>query len=464
MLLGWNDSVVKCLKGSAFATVLGYGGSALAAIGYWLSDKMPKIVHGAMNVVRWLHFKTLWLGAVVLGIVAVFYFDIGWLGRVVFAVFFIGLPICVFVKVTLLPIVRMLRQPKLQEFEFSESAADPENLFRIIHISDIHITGVEGAKTHTQMSFVPSELKHKLDRMRELNADAIVVTGDITDSGDQPAWDLFSDYFCESGLDTPTILIPGNHDLVLSTTLQSDLIGAQVQLQICRFLKALHRVLTFEFRSVQNSTGAIVSSKNLLAKNLSFIEDYLEISPQFPGGRAIDVSFDFDRPLVHGTPLRKEGRDFRKPQRILEEIYPLALPANKELLIVALDSIQHEDSALFFAENAIGFIKSEQFERLRHLVSHYGPSSVVICLHHPPGVPKVGLKSAFLHLQNSPKLLAICKEINCKLILYGHTHSRRFSRIKNVQVVCSGASIENPTSNVIYLLDRGRIVNIMDYL
>lgn len=466
VVFGWSESVIKWLKGSALVTGLGYGTYVVNAIGSWLWDKAPRMFHAAANVLWWLFWKALWpLGMIALGIFMIVH-PIGTgtdrIGIALLGVIFISLPACLFVMFTLIPTVRFLRQPKLQKFEYSESAADPEELFRIIHISDIHITGVEGAKTLEQKSFESSEFKNTLNRIRGLNADVVVVTGDITDSGDQPAWDLFSDYFCESGLDTPTIVIPGNHDFVLSKTMRSDDLGMQVQLRICRFLKVLHRVLTPEFRSMENDTGDIVSSKELLAGGLSFIEYYLTDPPRFRGGRDIDVFLDWDHP-IQGTPPPERGPDFDKPQRILAEIYPLALPTNKEHLIIALNSIQYDWSADFIAENAIGFIEKEQFERLRRLVAQYGPSNVVVCLHHPPGLRRLLHKSALLHLQNSPKLLAVCKEINCNLILHGHAHDRHFSKIKNVQVVCPGASIKNPTSIVTYLLDRGRIVNILDY-
>jgi len=84
---------------------------------------------------------------------------------------------------------------------------------RLIHISDPHIV-VPPAKVSGQLE-TATLLMQAVDRIAEaMNklgpVSALLVTGDITDSGDDESYDLFKQIVEPLGL--PMLTIPGNHD------------------------------------------------------------------------------------------------------------------------------------------------------------------------------------------------------------------------------------------------------------
>jgi len=453
-IFGLTDATVKWLRNSAIVTSICYGWTLFLFIMSW--EKTPKAVHLAKNLIVWLYFKILGpLAAIAFGIFILFRPDINW-SQAVIGILFIIVPFLFFVMPNILHIANLLLQPRLQEFRFHEFPSYPNSACCIAHISDIHVTGTKAGRTHPGKRFLYPEFTNKLCHLTKQSMDALVVTGDITDSGDRFDWDLFSRCLNKAGIETPIVLIPGNHDLILSKKLKGDMEGCKTQLRICLFLKQLHRILKQEFVSIRKDTEHLICSKDFLNQEISFIEYYLKQPPKFPGERDIDASLDLhDAPM--GIPSTRKGKNFHKPQRILEDIYPLALPANRNLLIVALNSVQHKGSKDFVAENAIGFIEKDQFERLLRIVSHYSPSNVIICLHHQPGMSKSQLRNLPLFLENSAELLRICQTIDCRLILHGHIHERHFWKLGNIPIFCSGASIDYPSSIVTYFLDKGLI-------
>ncbi|MBN2383378.1 metallophosphoesterase [bacterium] len=90
--------------------------------------------------------------------------------------------------------------------------------FTIVHLSDLHLTGTDGAR-RTELGIFPP-LKGMNQAFRRIlasgpvrNANHVLITGDITDRGDLETWTLFWKIIREAGLENRLSIVPGNHDL-----------------------------------------------------------------------------------------------------------------------------------------------------------------------------------------------------------------------------------------------------------
>ncbi len=90
--------------------------------------------------------------------------------------------------------------------------------FRIVHLSDLHLTRTDNVKRTEQNIFEP--LKGMNAAFREIvssdpiqNADLTIVTGDITDRGSPKEWSVFWEIVRNANLADKIIVIPGNHDV-----------------------------------------------------------------------------------------------------------------------------------------------------------------------------------------------------------------------------------------------------------
>jgi tetratricopeptide (TPR) repeat protein/predicted MPP superfamily phosphohydrolase len=450
ILFEWTSEVIKWVEDLLISMLILFGLSAIFLIVYKSRDRIPKGLIVLLNSLAWIYLRFLlpwiFLG---FGIYAIPTMDLGFSGQLMGYAILAIFTMLFFKMNNPLFLLKVINQPRLQTYTFSGSVAS--NAFRMVHISDIHATGAQDGKTNDGKFFSSSHLKEKFERLKHLEWDVLVLTGDMTDSGGESDWDIFCSCMGDLPSARPVILLPGNHDIILAKGLRVDGIGEQIQLRMCRFLKYLNRFLSAEFLSIKKGSTKLISSRELLAKQMPFIENYLLYPPTFSGVRDIDVNLN---PSPGKDVCIIEGADFRRPQRILENIYPLALPVNSDFLVVALNSPQHEDSAKFFVENAIGCIRQDQIDRLIRVVTEIAPRCLVIALHHHPGVFKKNILKLALSLLDSREFLKICLSLNCRLILSGHVHDRHFYQFGDIPIFCSGASITYSKSFPIYTIDK----------
>jgi 3',5'-cyclic AMP phosphodiesterase CpdA len=90
--------------------------------------------------------------------------------------------------------------------------------FRIVHLSDLHLTKSDNARRSEPNIFKP--LKGMNDSFRQIlrskvvqNSDFILVTGDVTDRGDPESWVVFWQAVETAGLTNRIAVLPGNHDV-----------------------------------------------------------------------------------------------------------------------------------------------------------------------------------------------------------------------------------------------------------
>jgi len=90
--------------------------------------------------------------------------------------------------------------------------------FRIVHLSDLHLTRTDGTGRTEMDLFRP--LKGMNDAFRRIlrtstlrNSDLLIITGDVTDRGDEASWRVFWGAVDGAGLRQRVLVVPGNHDL-----------------------------------------------------------------------------------------------------------------------------------------------------------------------------------------------------------------------------------------------------------
>lgn len=89
---------------------------------------------------------------------------------------------------------------------------------KIVHFSDLHLTAKDNQSRSEPKLFGRLEgMNEAFRRLVQLpqvrDADLLLVTGDITDSGDLDAWKVFWDAVGKAGLMDKTLVVPGNHDV-----------------------------------------------------------------------------------------------------------------------------------------------------------------------------------------------------------------------------------------------------------
>ncbi|HVP11916.1 MAG TPA: metallophosphoesterase [Phycisphaerae bacterium] len=94
----------------------------------------------------------------------------------------------------------------------------PKACFRIAHLSDLHMTADDSA-SRTEPAFA-ERLKGMNENFRRLlkceavqRADLVLITGDVTDSGERQAWQQFSKALTDASIAARTLVVLGNHDI-----------------------------------------------------------------------------------------------------------------------------------------------------------------------------------------------------------------------------------------------------------
>ena len=91
--------------------------------------------------------------------------------------------------------------------------------FRIAHLSDLHLTAKDDGRRsepklpHQRLKGMNEAFRAVLQSPKVQNSAVIIITGDITDKGELPAWKRFDQILKEAGLRDKTHVVIGNHDI-----------------------------------------------------------------------------------------------------------------------------------------------------------------------------------------------------------------------------------------------------------
>lgn len=90
--------------------------------------------------------------------------------------------------------------------------------YRIVHLSDLHLTNSDRAtrsepKLLGQLTGMNVAFRKIVQTEIVQDSDLILVTGDVTDTGDIGTWLVFWDAINSAGLSKKVLVVPGNHDV-----------------------------------------------------------------------------------------------------------------------------------------------------------------------------------------------------------------------------------------------------------
>ncbi len=253
------------------------------------------------------------------------------------------------------------------DLEAFDAAPPGGRIWRVAHLSDIHIVGerygfrIESGRGGPRGN---ERLKRVMARLEVEHAaqplDLILITGDMTDAGRSSEWAEFFDILAgHPDLADRMLILPGNHDVnVVDRANPARLDLPFSPAKTLRKMRALSAIAAFGADRLRvMSVGAAEPGLTLAAA----------LAPQ---RRAIEAFAD-----------RGGLRLSNRLARLWDELFPLILPPGEDdgLGVAILNS--NADTNFSFT-NALGMIPAAQARRLIAALDHYPQARWIVALHH----------------------------------------------------------------------------------
>src|SRR5271166_2565243 len=253
------------------------------------------------------------------------------------------------------------------DLEAFDAARPGERIWRVAHVSDIHVVGerygfrIESGRGGPRGNVRLERVMARLDALHAVRPlDLVLVTGDMTDAGSSAEWAEFFDIVAaHPDLAARMLILPGNHDVNIvdrANPARLDLpFSPAKSLRKMRALSAIAAVQGDRVRLMNVRAGELGST---LAEALD------------PHRRAIEFFAD-------SGGVRRSARF----ARLWDEIFPLILPPQQKdgLAVVILNS--NADTNFSFT-NALGMISAGQARRLAAALDQYPQGRWIVALHH----------------------------------------------------------------------------------
>lgn len=300
-------------------------------------------------------------------------------------------------------------KPQFLDNELPSSPASVPNV-RILHATDFHITGndmeplTEGGATFQLQTLQEIMAAFGNDAS---DCDAVLVTGDITDTGSTAAWLRFLDE-CPAHVAGKMILVPGNHDL----NLQDRTLASKAE--------------QHDWADRRERQVRMMAAMALVMKERAFVLD-----------SASDRLFTLSRYLErHQETFDISGEKARKPKLSVDELwralFPMVVPigakrGGKQLGVLVLDSIKPGSIGL---TNAIGTVSPDVIDACSAIMKKMSDrcDCFVVALHHHVAMPAGGslfdrIQNSGLVLENASLLIDMLKKRgDPTVVFHGHRH------------------------------------------
>jgi hypothetical protein len=258
-----------------------------------------------------------------------------------------------------------MAQPRTLE-EFA-SAVENNRIWRIAHLSDVHVVGERyGFRMESGRSGPRGNARFRqvVKQLASIHAkeplDIVLMTGDMTDAGRSAEWAEFFDALLDyPQLTERVLLLPGNHDLNVADRANPARLELPTspnrRLRQLRMLCALNSFQGDRVRVVDESAGVVGKClTDAIAPRLDEVAKFA----------------DTGRPLF-SLSLTKLWHD----------VFPLVLPpeTNDGLGFILLDS--NADTQFSFT-SALGMMSTDQVRKIKIAARQYPSACWVIALHH----------------------------------------------------------------------------------
>lgn len=259
----------------------------------------------------------------------------------------------------------MMAQPR--DFDAFQARPDAGRVWRIAHLSDIHVVGerygfrIESGRSGPRGN---DRLKLVLTQLQALHAkaflDAILITGDMTDAGSCAEWaELLDAMAAHPKIAERVLVLPGNHDLNIvdrANPARMDLPTSPNRR--LRQIRALSAMAALQGRRVR----VVDYAKGRLGKTL---EEALQ-----PHLKAMTRFADAGKPRLSYALTE-----------LWAKVFPMVLPPDRDdgLGIVLLNS--NADTHFSFT-NALGMVSAEQVRGLEIAREQYPRACWIVALHH----------------------------------------------------------------------------------
>jgi predicted MPP superfamily phosphohydrolase len=243
---------------------------------------------------------------------------------------------------------------------------------RLLLVSDLHVSAPGHQVLESDRSS-EATLAKLAALVQSRRPDALVILGDITDTGHEEAWERVRS--CISSLNTSVFAIPGNHDYNFKSFNEwSLLFEAYPAYEVGRHIASLLDCL-----SIQSADGSAPTLKSLTK-----------------------------------TTVTKK----------LEPIYfpRLDRVGTTNVLLVSFDS--NRRSSTNPMTNAVGYVGSDQMEKAESLIKSNRKESdfLILLVHHHVLLPYGSVRDQYLQCLDAHEVLTFAERNNVNLVAHGHIH------------------------------------------
>jgi predicted phosphodiesterase len=313
----------------------------------------------------------------------------------------------------------------------------------VAHWTDLHLTCGPGAARVEGGSGGNEALRQLLAQYHQelcKKTDAILVTGDITDTGAEEEWQAFL-HAIPGDLFPKLVLVPGNHELNIPAQtsgtwagkLRADLLAYRPNrvVRLLRCLLALERV---------QGQRAFLLDPQMPTRLLSL--------SAYMGELKLEVQRHVSSLEKLGRPLGWDAVDaadvVRGREYVLDQAFPMAVQVEgTELVFIVLNS---NDRSINLATNAFGYVKEAQLRRLPQLIDCLGSQPYVVAMHHHLGIPfcestvYAALAERAMTIINATYLVEFLKMRRPTVLFNGHRHIRYVAQVGDTIQVIAGPS------------------------
>ncbi|HEY3445226.1 MAG TPA: metallophosphoesterase [Myxococcales bacterium] len=323
--------------------------------------------------------------------------------------------------------------------------APPQRALRVAHLSDLHVAEDAGVRLiEAERPAGNAALQGLLSAPELKDVDALVVTGDVTDRGTADSWSEALAALEAHGLAERTVLVPGNHDLMLVKVVEkveelaSDRFGVVQLANLYKFAQAFARTAgglrgtvlrTADLQLPPPARGALPDVRQVLPWAEAWeamageVRELLEKLPfeQAPGVGA-------RAPLRGWREVQAYAGRLERCRARMLALFPVAVPVGERGVVLVLNSCTLVSRNP--ATNSFGALGAVQMERLEALVRHLPQRLRLVALHHhlvrrgeeqAAGLRK-RLFARFAVLSDWRPLVRHCRETGVRAVLNGHRH------------------------------------------